>query len=125
MKRVWKILIAGAVIFGFIIYRLDASGYTYPEKFCKTYDSWNKNAWAVRNNTNTETWLDLKFRDYSTLQNLVSQNDPALAIPLSKYANQWFVDGASGDVQSGVAMAAMLIVECEKYKVFIDTKWLR
>jgi hypothetical protein len=35
------------------------------------------------------------------------------------------MDSASGDVQSGVAMAAMLIVECEKYNLFIDTKWLK
>jgi uncharacterized alpha-E superfamily protein len=125
MKKLLKFLVIGIIAYAFIIHTLDSSNMSYPEKFCKTYNSWNKNAWAVRNNTNTETWLDLQSRDYNTLQNLVNQNDPALAIPLSKYANQWFMDGSSGDVQSGVAMAAMLIVECEKYKVIIDTKWLK
>jgi hypothetical protein len=113
------------VIIWFVGSQIQSARMSYPEKFCKTYNSWNKNSWAVANNTNTETWLDLKSRDYNTLQNLVTQNDSALDIPLSKYANQWFIDSASGDVQSGVAMAAMLIVECEKYNVFIDTKWLK
>lgn len=125
MKKWVKILIIGVLIFCFAIYRLDSVNYTYPEKFCKTYNSWNKNAWAVNNNSNTETWQSLKASDYKTLQNLVIQNDSTLTIPISKYANQWFIDSASGDIQSGVAMAAMLIVECEKYKVFIDSKWLK
>jgi hypothetical protein len=70
-------------------------------------------------------WQSLEASDYKTLQNLVLQNDSSLTIPISTYANQWFMDSASGDIQSGVAMAAMLIVECEKYKVFIDSKWLK
>lgn len=125
MNKWVKTLIIGVLIFCFVIYRLETTNYTYPEKFCKTYNSWNKNAWAVNNNSNTETWQSLKASDYKTLQNLVSQNDSNLTIPISKYANQWFIDSASGNVQSGVAMAAMLIVECEKYKVFIDSKWLK
>jgi hypothetical protein len=125
MRSRIKFVAIAAVIIWFVGSQIQSARMTFPEKFCKTYNSWNKNAWAVANNTNPETWLDLKSRDYNTLQNLVSQNDPDLNIALSKYANQWFMDSASGDVQSGVAMAAMLIVECEKYNVFIDTKWLK
>ena len=124
MKSWIKFALVAAIIIWFIGSQVQSARLTYPEKFCRTYNSWNKNAWAVRHNSNTDTWQTLEARDYETLQNLVSKHDPSLETPISKYANQWFIDSESGDTQNGIAMAALLLVECEKYKIKIDEKWL-
>jgi hypothetical protein len=124
MKSKFKIAVVAAIIIWFVGSQIQSARMSYPEKFCRTYNSWNKNAWAVRHNSNTDTWQTLESQDYETLKNLVSNNDASFEIPISKYANQWFLDSERGDSQNGVAMAALLIVECEKYNIKIDEKWL-
>jgi hypothetical protein len=117
-------LVVGAIIF-FAILKIGDMTDTYEEKFCKSYSQWNKYAWGVENNVNQESWENLKFDEFKNLQEIVYGNDPTLDIQLSKFADQWFTDSYNNDLASGPVMAAMLIVECEKYGVTVDEKYLK
>ena len=131
MSKVWgfvKIAIVLTVISYFVISKIATFNDSYEEKFCKSYNQWNKYAWAVRNNSDSlessSNWQGLEFDEYSKLQELVSYNDPYGETQLSKYALQWFRDGEEGDSTNGQIMASMLIVECEKIGVQIDRSYL-
>jgi hypothetical protein len=122
-----------ALVVGVLLYffgdRLTSFNDSYEEQFCKSYNQWNKYAWAVRNNDTSldsnGNWQSLEIDEYSKLQELVAQNDPYLTTQLSKYADQWFRDGLSGDTANGQVMAAMLIGECAKMGVEIDRDYLQ
>lgn len=124
-----KILLVLGVAIYFFGGKLTSFNDTYEERFCKSYNQWNKYAWAVRNNdTSLESngsWQKWEFEEFSKLQKLVANNDPELRSQISKFADQWFKDSSVGDQENGVIMASLLVVECEKLGVKIDEDYLR
>lgn len=131
MNKVWgflKVAIILTIVLYFVGSKVSSFNDSYEEKFCKSYNQWNKYAWAVRNNSDSietsSNWQGLEIDEYSKLQKLVSYNDPYGEIPLSKYALQWFKDGEEGDLANGQVMASMIIIECEKIGVEIDRSYL-
>lgn len=122
-----------ALVIGVLIYffggRITSFNDSYEERFCKSYNQWNKYAWAVRNNNSSiesnGNWQKLEFEEYSNLQKLVTNNDPELTTQISKFANQWFKDSSVGDQENGTIMASLLIVECEKVGIKIAEDYLR
>jgi hypothetical protein len=123
IKAIAKILVA--VLFFWLIAGNSITGFndSYEEKFCKSYAKWNKYAWGVRNK-NPETWEGIATSEYSNLQDIVASDSPSDSNYITKIANQWFTDSANLDYSSGRVMAAILLVECEKYGVKIEEKYL-
>jgi hypothetical protein len=122
------VLVAGVLIYLFGG-RITSFNDSYEERFCKSYNQWNKYAWAVRNNDSSiesnGNWQKLEFEEFSNLQKLVANNDPELSAQISKFADQWFKDSSVGDQENGSIMAGLLIVECEKVGIKIDEDYLR
>jgi hypothetical protein len=108
--------------------RITSLNDSYEERFCKSYNQWNKYAWAVRNNNysieSNGNWQKLEFEEYSNLQTLVANNDPELKSQISKFADQWFEDSSVGNQENGAVMASLLIIECEKVGIKIDEDYL-
>ena len=116
-------LIIGALVW-FIAPKISTFNDSYEEKFCKSYVQWNKYAWAERNQY-SENWASLEQSEFNHLEDLVSKDSPSANNTITKYANQWFNASYSNDTSIGTAYAAMLIVECEKYGVKLDEKYLK
>ena len=124
IKTIFKIALVGVLAWLFVVPTLTGFNDSYEEKFCKSYGQWNKYAWSV-DNQNSENWESLKLSEYRNLMEIVENDSPSSDNYLTKIANQWFTDSAVGDYASGTTMAAILFVECEKYGVKIDEKYLR
>ena len=123
IKNLFKVAVAAFLIWLFVIPTVTGFNDSYEEKFCKHYGQWNKYAWSVTHQ-NSENWQNLEQDEYSKMMDIVYNDSPSEDNLITKVANQWFADSAAGDYQSGKTMAALLIVECEKYGVKVDEKYL-
>jgi len=123
IKTIAKIIVAVLIFWLFAGNTITGLNDSYEEKFCKSYAKWNKYAWGVRNQ-NPETWEGIEASEFNKLQEIVAEDSPSDSNYITKIANQWFTDSANKDYSNGRIMAAMLLVECEKYDVKIEEKYL-
>jgi hypothetical protein len=124
LKSILKVAAIIAVIAYFAVPKIDSMNDSYEEKFCKSYVQWNKYAWSVANQ-NSENWSNLEQDEYQNLIDLVEYESPSDDNYITKIATQWFKDSYVGDTASGKTMAAILVVECEKYGIDLPAKYLK
>jgi hypothetical protein len=123
-KTILKVLGVIALLAYFVVPKIDSLNDSYEEKFCKSYIQWNKYAWSVTNQ-NSENWSSLEKDEYQNLIDLVGYESPSEDNYITKIASQWFKDSYTGDTASGKTMAAILVVECEKYGIDLPAKYLK
>jgi hypothetical protein len=124
LKTILKAVAVIALIAYFAVPKIENMNDSYEEKFCKSYIQWNKYAWSV-DNQNSENWTSLEQSEYRKLMDIVENNSPADDNYITKIATQWFNDSYIGDRASGKTMAAILVVECEKYGIDLPEKYLK
>jgi hypothetical protein len=123
MKLTTKIAITALLIWLFVIPKITSFNDTFEEKFCKSYGNWVKYSWAVQNQY-SDNWQSLSDNEYTNLQKLVNRDLPTGSNYIKRVANEWFRASEAGDYSTGSAMGAVLFVECKKYGVKIDKKYL-
>ena len=96
---------------------------SYEDKFCKSYVQWNKYAWSVRNQ-NPDNWTEIEHAEYQKLMDIVENDSPSDDNYITKIATEWFRASYVNDIASGKTMAAILVVECEKYGQKLPEKYL-
>ena len=124
LKSILKFAAILGVIAYFAVPKIDSMNDSYEEKFCKSYVQWNKYAWSVTNQ-NSENWSSLEQDEYQNLMDIVEYESPSGDNYITKIATQWFKDSYIGDTASGKTMAAILVVECEKYGQDLPAKYLK
>ena len=124
LKSILKFAAILGVIAYFAVPKIDSMNDSYEEKFCKSYVQWNKYAWSVTNQ-NSENWSSLEQDEYQNLMDIVEYESPSGDNYITKIATQWFKDSYVGDTASGKTMAAILVVECEKYGQDLPAKYLK
>jgi hypothetical protein len=124
LKTILKVVGVIALVAYFAVPKIDSLNDSYEEKFCKSYVQWNKYAWSVTNQ-NSENWSSLEKDEYQNLIDLVGYESPSDDNYITKIATQWFKDSYTGDTASGKTMAAILVVECEKYGIDLPAKYLK
>lgn len=124
LKNLAKLALLVFLIWLFVVPRVTTFNDSFEEKFCKSYGQWMKYAWAIEN-LESEDWQDLELKEYLNLQKIVGYETPSDKNYLAKVANQWFDSAKTGDYLTGSAMGAILFVECEKFGVKIDEKYLK
>ena len=124
LKSILKFAAILGVIAYFAVPKIDSMNDSYEEKFCKSYVQWNKYAWSVTNQ-NSENWSSLEQDEYQNLMDIVEYESPSGDNYITKIATQWFKDSYIGDTASGKTMAAILVVECEKYGQDLPVKYLK
>jgi hypothetical protein len=124
LKNILKTVLVIAVIAYFVVPKIESLNDSYEETFCKSYVKWNKYAWSVTNQ-DPDVWGSIEKDEYQNLIDIVQNESPSKENYITKVATQWFDDSYIGNTASGVTMAAILVVECEKYGMVIPEKYLK